>query len=224
MKIVYENSELIFVEKKSMVLTVPPRMKDSRPVLGWLLQEKCKIKLFPVHRLDYEVSGIVGFAKSEKSHRVAQSWFEERKIIKFYEAQSELQSFDHWPLNVPNHRLGLEIKVGESFRWESKILRGKKRSFFSAMGEFALTEARVEKIRNHRIVWILNPITGKPHQLRLELCYRGFPICGDALYGSKVKSSDLGIDLNSYLLDFTQIRKEQRLDLPNYIEIARKFL
>lgn len=224
MKIVYENSDLIFVEKKSMVLTVPPRFKDSRPVLGTLLQEKCKIKIFPVHRLDYEVSGIVGFAKNEKSHRVAQSWFEEKKILKFYEAQSEMQSFDHWPLNVPNHRLVLEIKEGESFQWESKILRGKKRSFFSPLGDLARTVARVEKIKNHRVFWILNPVTGKPHQLRLELSYRGFPICGDGLYGSKMKSSDLGIDLNSYLLDFTQIKREQRLDLPDHIEIARKFI
>lgn len=224
MKIVFENSDYVFVDKDSMVLTVPPRMKDKRPVLGLQLQEKYKTQIYPVHRLDYEVSGIVCFAKTERAHRISQSWFEDKIIVKYYEAKTDLQSFDHWPMNVENPREKIEVKLNQNFHWESKILRGKKRSYFSSAGDLAITDAKIEKVMDKNIIWLLNPVTGKPHQLRLELSYRGFPICGDVLYGSKAEHDKPGIALNSYKLDFTNIKKEQRFDLPDIIETKRKFV
>lgn len=223
MKIIFENESFVFVDKEAMVLTVPPRMKDKRPVLGLQLQEKLKTQIFPVHRLDFEVSGIVCFAKNEKAHRKSQYWFEDKRVIKYYEAQTPLQSFEHWPQNVLNPREKLIEASGQSYHWESKILRGKKRSFFSPAGDLAMTQAKIEKVEGDCLTWILNPITGKPHQLRLELSYRGFPIHGDELYGSKVKISK-GISLNSYQLDFSKISKDHRFDLPETITIERKFI
>lgn len=223
MKIIFENEFFVFVDKEAMVLTVPPRMKDKRPVLGLQLQEKLKTQIFPVHRLDFEVSGIVCFAKNEKAHRKSQYWFEDKRVMKYYEAQTSVQNFDHWPPNVPNPREKLSENPGQNYHWESKILRGKKRSFFSPAGDLAITEAKIEKAENNVLTWILNPITGKPHQLRLELSYRGFPIHGDELYGSQVKISK-GISLNSYQLDFSKISGDHRFDLPEIIAIERKFL
>lgn len=223
MNIIFESNDFIFVNKEPLVLTVPPRMKDSRPILGIILQNKLKTQIYPVHRLDYEVSGLVCFAKNEKAHRQSQLWFEEQQVVKFYEARTALQNFDHWPSNVPNPRETLNISKGDQFHWQSKILRGKKRSFFSPQGDIAITEAIVEQKSPASVVWVLNPITGKPHQLRLELSYRGYPINGDILYGSKMKSIN-GIELNSYKLDFKKIKLEQRFNLPDVIEIKRKFV
>lgn len=223
MKIVFENEFFIFVNKDPMVLTVPPRMKDKRPVLGLQLQEKLKIQIFPVHRLDYEVSGLVCYAKNEKSHRKSQYWFEDQRVTKFYEAITSKQNFDHWPVNVANPKEPITEQAGQEFQWESKILRGKKRSFFSPAGDVAKTTAVIEKVEEQQVIWVLNPITGKPHQLRLELSFHGFPIHGDELYGSKVKCAN-GISLNSYKLDFSRINQDQRFGLPEVIEVERKFL
>lgn len=222
MKIVFENDSFVFVNKAPMVLTVPPRMKDKRPVLGLQLQEKLKIQIFPVHRLDFEVSGLVCFAKNEKAHRKSQYWFEDQRVVKYYEAVTTKQSFGHWPGNVANPKDKIDEQVGSSFQWESKILRGKKRSFFSPAGDMAQTVATIEKVEPQQLVWILNPITGKPHQLRLELSFHGFPIHGDELYGSKIKSNN-GISLHSYKLDFSKINKDHRFELPDVIEVERKF-
>lgn len=223
MKIVFENEFFIFVNKDPMVLTVPPRMKDKRPVLGLQLQEKLKIQIFPVHRLDYEVSGLVCYAKNEKAHRKSQYWFEDQRVTKFYEAITSKQNFDHWPSNVVNPKEPITEQAGQEFQWESKIIRGKKRSFFSPAGDVAKTTAFIEKIEAQQVVWVLHPITGKPHQLRLELSFHGFPIHGDELYGSKVKCTN-GISLNSYKLDFSRINQDQRFGLPEVIEVERKFL
>lgn len=223
MEIVFENESFIFVNKDAMVLTVPPRMKDNRPVLGLQLQQKLKTQIYPVHRLDYEVSGIVCYAKNEKAHRKSQYWFEDQRVTKFYEAVTTVQSFEHWPVNVQNPKEVISAEIGQEFHWESKILRGKKRSYFSPTGDNSKTIARIEKSEDQKIIWILNPITGKPHQLRLELSYHGFPIHGDELYGSKVKTSK-GICLNSYKLDFSRIDKDHRFNLPDFIDIERKFL
>ena len=220
MKFIFEDENFIFVDKPSEVLTVPPRMKDSRRVLGLEIQDYLKKQIFPVHRLDFEVSGIVCFAKKEKAHRQAQKWFETQQIRKSYEAITSTQSFSHWPPQVENLKTLIPIDVGNSFTWESKILRGKKRSFMSPNGDLAITEAQVERLSEEQIHWLLFPVTGKPHQLRLELSYRGFPIHGDTLYGSK-HVQQRGIALNSFKLDLSAITKEQRLNLPEVIEIER---
>ncbi|MCK6599376.1 MAG: RNA pseudouridine synthase [Bdellovibrionaceae bacterium] len=220
MKIIFEDENFIFVDKPSEVLTVPPRMKDSRRVLGLEIQNYLKKQIFPVHRLDYEVSGIVCFAKKEKAHIQAQKWFETNQVRKSYEAITSKQSFSHWPSQVANLKTLIPIDIGNSFTWESKILRGKKRSFMSPNGALAITEAQVERLSDEQIHWLLFPVTGKPHQLRLELSYRGFPIHGDTLYGSK-HIQQHGIALNSYKLDLSAMTKEQRLNLPEVIEVER---
>ena len=64
--VLFENENFIAVDKKSGVLSVPSRMgkEDPRPVLGLELQETLKKQIFPVHRLDFEVSGM---SKNDKT-------------------------------------------------------------------------------------------------------------------------------------------------------------
>ena len=73
------------------------------------------------------------------------------------------------------------------------------------------------------ITWNLYPLTGKPHQLRLELSRRGFPILGDVLYGSKVRlTQDVwafgSMALRAVEIDFTAV--QDRLGLPERIMIS----
>lgn len=180
MKIVFENEHFVVIDKPSGVLSVPGRFgdKDPRPVAGLLLQEQLKTQIFPVHRLDYEVSGLLLFAKTKQAHAVANSWFENKKIKKVYSALTE---------GVPSLD-SKKIEVGDRFQWKCKILRGKKRSYESPHGKLSLTIAEfvgVETYENIQALrWRLEPVTGRSHQLRYDLSRHGFPIIGDILYGS----------------------------------------
>lgn len=185
--IVFENENFIVCDKPALVLSTPDRHKSDRPCLGLELQKKMNLQIYPVHRLDLEVSGLIIYAKNKNAHQTSQDWFLNKTISKKYRAMTLAQNFSHWPEQVKTSRELIDPTRGQSFFWKTQIQRGKRRSFESAHGDWAETKAEVNDIVSTLVHWDLYPLTGKPHQLRLELSRRGFPILGDELYGSKIK-------------------------------------
>lgn len=219
-KAVFQNENFIVCDKASLVLSVPARDKnDARDCLGLNLQNTLKTQIFPVHRLDYEVSGLIIYALNSKAHQVAQNWFLKKQIQKNYVAMTSLQGFKHWPENINTDRSPIDLFDSKILVWKTKMLRGKRRSFESPQGEWAETKAKVELVRENSILWDLYPVTGKPHQLRFELSRRGFPIFGDELYGSKQAWSQPGIALKAYQLDLRNVT--DRMGLPENIQIEK---
>ncbi|MFN3454587.1 MAG: pseudouridine synthase [Pseudobdellovibrio sp.] len=183
-KIAFENDDFIVCDKPPFVLSTPDRFKSDRPCLGLQLQELKKIQIYPVHRLDYEVSGLILYAKNSKAHKASQDWFQSKEVQKKYRAISLKQSFSHWPAQVENSREQISLTPNSRFLWKMKIARGKKRSYESPHGDNSETQAIFVKEDHLGLLhWELYPITGRSHQLRLELSRHGFPILGDHLYG-----------------------------------------
>lgn len=197
MRILFENENLIAVDKPVCVLTTPARDKsDPRICLGRDLQDQLKIQIYPVHRLDFEVSGVVLFAKTAEAHRIAQKWFENQEVSKTYQAIAEKSG-------------GSE----EWTEWFSRLVRGKRRSFEAAHGLPSVTRARL--VDPKQKLWELHPVTGRPHQLRVEMAKRVGPIAGDVLYGAQ-PAVQKGIALRAVSLDFSKVA--DRLSLPERIE------
>lgn len=187
MKMLFSNKHFLVVDKDHGWLTTPARFadKDTRPVLGLQLQKNLGQKIYPVHRLDFEVSGIVLYALDAQAHQKANDLFENRRVAKTYQALSEAISDEKMQTDG--------IKLEEKLAWKCKILRGKKRSFESPHGKDSLTYSVAKgKIEHEKwgesFAWQLSPLTGRSHQLRFEMYRHGFPILGDSLYGSKVKT------------------------------------
>ncbi|MGZ3691302.1 MAG: pseudouridine synthase [Pseudobdellovibrio sp.] len=215
---VFQNNNFIVCDKPAEVLSVPAREKsDKRDCLGTALQKQLKTQIFPVHRLDFEVSGLIIYALNSKAHQIAQSWFEKKIIHKTYRAETTEQNFLHWPKKIETDRTLIAPIAGSTFTWKTQILRGKKRSYESSHGEWAETKAEIVQKLPDSLLWNLEPVTGKSHQLRLELSRRGFPIFGDVLYGSQVKRSEPGISLRAFRINLAQT--EHRLGLPDLIEL-----
>ncbi len=219
-EIIYQNENFVICNKPGGVLSVPSRDRsDARPCLGIDLQRQLKQNVLPVHRLDFEVSGLIMFALNPKAHTKAQNWFEKKLISKLYVAATSVQDFSHWPDNIPTVRDPISPTDKKMFLWKTQIQRGKKRSFESPHGEWAETKAQIQETNGTQFFWHLYPLTGKPHQLRLELSRRGFPVDGDLLYGSKAKSSEpSGISLKAVQLDLTYV--PDRLGLPEEINLT----
>jgi tRNA pseudouridine32 synthase/23S rRNA pseudouridine746 synthase len=214
---VFLNDAFVAVDKPAGWLTVPSRWgeRDERPCLGRAL-EAVHGRLWPVHRLDEEVSGLVLFARTADAHRAASRWFESREIKKLYSALSE----------APVPAL-TGFAVGARFDWQCRLLRGKKRAYESPVGKPARTLALVVTVdagaagaTGPAVRWELAPLTGRSHQLRYELARHGCPILGDALYGSIAPWAD-GIALRSVRLDFSGLGAEPaRFGLPAMLELA----
>lgn len=194
MRVLFQNEHFVAADKPAGWLAVPSRQgkADPRPVFGLKLQEELGKRLWPVHRLDEEVSGVMLFALTAAAHKQANKWFEDRLVDKTYEAYSEGEA----PADLKRIP-----KV-----WRSTLLRGKKRAYESPHGKPAETEAifvgQTPLKAGQALHWQLSPRTGRPHQLRYELAHRGFPIVGDALYGSKQDFQTGAIALRCVRLSF----------------------
>lgn len=224
-KTIFENENFIVCDKPSQWLSVPDRFESGRPCLGLELQKQLNQQIFPVHRLDYEVSGLIIYAKNQKAHKVSQAWFLDKKIQKKYLGITSIkQDFSHWPKDKPYPAQVIEANDQQSFFWAMKILRGKKRSYESQHGDLSETEAVIQKKESNQwLYWDLYPITGKPHQLRLELSRHGFPLLGDELYGSKIQVDKVGWTNGGIALRAIQIQLNEsitnRLGLPSKIAL-----
>lgn len=168
MRIVFESDDFLAVDKPAGTLTIPSRRgaDDPRTCLKLELERVRGERLWTVHRLDFEVSGLLIFARSAAAHRRASRVFQDRQLDKVYEAWTTGQA--------PKGEL----------RLDSPLARGKKRSYPAPHGKPCLTIARVVERRGELLRWELHPHTGRSHQLRVHLSQGGWPILGDVLYGS----------------------------------------
>jgi tRNA pseudouridine32 synthase / 23S rRNA pseudouridine746 synthase len=207
MNILFENEQFIVVDKPGGWLSVPSQWADEDPrtCLSIELSKKLNQQIWPVHRLDLEVTGIVLFAKNANAHRFANGWFENRSIDKTYEALTE------GPKPETNF-----------YEWSSLLQAGKKRTFASPKGRLSVTRAfwksTVELPDGPAQHWILDPLTGRRHQLRVHLVTNGQVILGDKLYGAKREFLPNTIALRAVKLDFSNCDEAARLGLPKEIK------
>ncbi len=208
-KTIFENQRFLAVDKPAGYLSIPGRTgaADPRPCLVTILRTQAGIDLLPVHRLDVEVSGLVLFAKDAQAHRAANAWFEARNIHKTYQAWTE----------------GTAPATTEMLLWESLLQRGKKRTFESPHGKPSSTRAQWLAERRFKgtpiQLWQLEPLTGRSHQLRVELAKHGHPILGDELYGAKRPFRDGAIALRAVQIDFKACPGALEYGLPDFVEV-----
>ena len=82
-QIIFKNNDILVAIKRPGQLSTPSRSQkvDKRSVLGLELQKFVGLQIFPVHRLDFEVGGLILYALNPKAHQVSQLWFSEKKNL-----------------------------------------------------------------------------------------------------------------------------------------------
>jgi RluA family pseudouridine synthase len=167
--IIYEDKYILGVNKASGIAVGGDRWDDAEARLDRLLREAYG-KLFTVHRIDRDTSGLVVFAKDGETHRLLSQAFENRQVGKRYLAV--IQGRPVWretscdlPL-VPNgdkqHRTIIDKYQGKKSLTRFHLL--------GSAGNYALVEAL--------------PETGRTHQIRVHLAALGHPVVCDPLYGA----------------------------------------
>jgi tRNA pseudouridine32 synthase/23S rRNA pseudouridine746 synthase len=210
--IVFENEFVVIADKPSGTLSVPSRLgeHEKRPILKDILEKQLKYRLWAAHRLDFEVSGLILYAKDADSHRLANTWFEKQQIQKTYHATTEGDSAQ-------------AATLPQTIEWRSYLVRGKKRAFEAPYGQPSVTNAKFIGADQYGLHWELYPRTGRGHQLRYELAKHGFPIAGDLLYGAKVALKEENvIQLKAVAMDFLNCTDFKKLKLPEKIELPSR--
>jgi 23S rRNA pseudouridine1911/1915/1917 synthase len=165
-EIVFENDHFIAVNKPSGLLSIPDRFGKD-PSLKYILQEQYG-KIFTVHRLDKDTSGLIVFAKDETTHKFLSQAFEGRDVEKLYlglvngtmmnrEGRIDVPIMEH----PGKTTLMMPHKKGKTSLTDYKVVE--------EFGMFSLVEFQIH--------------TGRTHQIRVHSKYVGNPIVCDELYG-----------------------------------------
>lgn len=203
--ILYEDKFLIIVNKPHNLLTVSTEKEKEKTlfhyVFDYLKKKHKNNKVFIVHRLDKDTSGIVIFAKDEKT--------------KFY-LQDNWDKFKKNYVAVVNGKIKDKKGVLKSYLQETKTHI--TYSVKDKNGKLAITE--YEKVLENKkyTMLSLNLKTGRKNQIRVQLADIGNPIVGDKKYGLK-KDPIRRMALVANTLEFTHPKTKENIiidiDIPN---------
>jgi 23S rRNA pseudouridine1911/1915/1917 synthase len=174
--ILYEDSELIAVNKPAGLLITPDRWDRGLPTLQDMLREYLRKNesaqhpnLRVIHRLDKDTSGAIVLAKSVRAQSYVSKQFEKGEISKTYHAIVRGV--------IPNNEGIINLALSESSKRPGTMAvhsKGKKSitlyTVLERFQDFTLVEAK--------------PLTGRTHQVRIHLMAAGYPLAIDPIYGS----------------------------------------
>ena len=172
--IVYEDDDLIIINKPFDFLSVPGRnIVDSIFTRIQILYPEVK-ELMVVHRLDMSTSGLLLFAKKKYAHKHIQIQFLQKTIHKRYVAILDGE------IDLVSGLIDLPVAVDYENRPRQKVCY--------EQGKAAQTRYEVIETRNNKTLIHFFPISGRTHQLRVHAAHQlglNTPILGDDLYGKR---------------------------------------
>lgn len=203
LKILYEDKYIIVVDKPYNLLTISTEKEKERTLYHYVYEylKKKNNKVFIVHRLDKDTSGIVLFAKDEKTKLYLQdNWDKFRR---------EYVAIVHG--NVKEKNGVIKNYLNETKTHLTYVVN-------DTNGKLAITE--YEKILSNKKYTLLRLVlkTGRKNQIRVGLSHMKHPIVGDKKYGIK-KDPINRMALHAFLLEFIHPKTKKEIlietDIPD---------
>jgi len=166
--ILFEDEDVVAADKPEGLASIPERDKDKESLLG-SLSGQLQRRLFIVHRIDKEVSGVILFAKNESVHRWLNEQFSKRAVHKTYVALA------HGVIGRENGTIEKALRQFGSGRMGVDPRRGKLSS----------TAFRVTRRFASYTLLDAIPLSGRRHQIRVHFYSVGHPLVGDRRYGDR---------------------------------------
>lgn len=167
-EILYQDDDMLMVNKPAGILVIPDRFNSDLPSLNRLLESKLGQRIWVVHRLDRDTSGVMCVAKNEEAHRYLSQLFEAHDVGKFYAG------------------IVMGRVIPEEGRIEAPIIEHPTQK-----GKMTTARKGKASVTDYKVVeqWALHSLvqfqihTGRTHQIRVHMQSIGHPIVCDELYG-----------------------------------------
>lgn len=228
--VIFADEDIVVLNKKSGILIAQDRYNPEAPRLD-IIAEKEFGKLYAVHRIDKDTSGIIIYARNSQAQKNISVQFENRQVLKIYHALVRgLPLWSEKTINLPllpdgdaRHRTVVDKKKGKPSETYFRVIGN--------CGNFSWIEAK--------------PKTGRTHQIRVHLASEKFCIVCDSLYSGNLKPVRLSeikrnwhgnedeerpllsrLALHAYKIEFFHPKTNQKLsftaEYPRDLEAVRK--
>lgn len=207
LSVLYEDNHLLAINKVAGMLVQGdetgdmPLVEHAKLYIKDQYQKPGAVFLGVVHRLDRPVSGVVVFARTSKALERMNALFRDRETEKVY-----------WAVVGKRPPKTADTLV----HWLRKDEAKNKTTAFSRETEHALrSELRYTVVADAGQFFLLEvrPLTGRPHQIRVQLAMLGCPIVGDLKYGYADPLPDASIGLHALRLQFVHPVKKAALKI-----------
>jgi 23S rRNA pseudouridine1911/1915/1917 synthase len=172
--IVFEDDAIVVVDKPAGLLTVPLARREDAPSVATLIEDRYRShrsrRVFPVHRIDRDTSGLVVFARHARAQEALKQQFINHKPDRVYWA-------------IVQGRLAPESGTWrDRLTWDQRALAQKPASAGDPRAMEAKSEYRViETFRDTTLIEV-RLRTGKRNQIRIQAALRGHPLVGERQY------------------------------------------
>ena len=201
--ILYDDKDIIVINKSSGVVVHPGAGNYENTIVNGLLYKyKNKLssiggKLRPgiVHRIDKDTSGVIVVAKNDSAHIHLSKQFSNHTIKRIYETLV-------WGSLIPKNGK-ISERIGRSVK-NRQLMSVKKDK-----GKMAITNYKTIKVFQNldlpKISFIECKLeTGRTHQIRVHMNFRGNPILGDKSYGKMKKFKKINISVEKIINNFSR--------------------
>jgi RluA family pseudouridine synthase len=223
--LLHEDRDLVAVAKPPGEPVIPARGESARDCVERRLERQLGRRLWVVHRIDRDASGVVVFALNADAHRALSLSFEHRRVTKAYAA------FVAGRIEPPRGRL--DVPLHGARKGKTRPARAGEPGAQPAETEYA-TRKRWSIAASTVSLLDAHPVTGRHHQIRVHLRSAGTPILFDRLYGRGLMPETLGaapcarLALHARRIDFPAPRGEGRVvveaPLPPDLEALARWL
>ena len=201
LNIVYENDDLLIINKESgMVVHPAPGNYDNTLVnalLGKYSLSNNDIRPGIVHRLDKDTSGLMLVAKNDWAHDKLSKMIKDKDVKRTYLALVN---------GVIHHETGtIDAPIGRDNKIREKMM------VTDINSKEAITHFKVlERFKNHTLIECQLE-TGRTHQIRVHMAYIGYPIVNDPIYGKEIIDKEFGQLLHSWKIELNNPRDNKHL-------------
>lgn len=197
--ILYEDADLIAIDKPAGLLTIATANEKELTAYHMVSQyvnQKEHKKVFIIHRLDQETSGVLMFAKNEKIKiNIQNNWNSIVKVRAYYALVGGI---------------GLPPK-GTIHTWLQETKTHLVYSSKNKTGKEAITHYRVLSEKENVTFLDIHLDTGRKNQIRVHMKELGHPVLGDSKYGDKNSFSRLA--LHAYCLEFIHPKTKKNISI-----------